>query len=149
MQKLLILILICFTQSIFSQNKEVKTKPDDLRDNLKNYKEEEIIPEENQVYNVAGVEARPEFPGGPEGLNAYIKQNYNNPQPGLTGKVYVTFIIEKDGSLGNIQILRDLDLGHETGAEARRVLQNAPKWTPGKQNNKIVRVLYSMPVIVE
>lgn len=105
-----------------------------------------VIEEENQVYNTAGIEVRPEFPGGEEALNKYLKDNYKNPQKDLKGKVYATFIIEKDGSLSDIKILRDL--GYGTGAEAIRVLKKSPKWTPGKQNDKVVRVLYSIPIIV-
>lgn len=105
-----------------------------------------VIEEENQVYNTAGIEVRPEFPGGEEALNKYLKDNYKNPQKDLKGKVYATFIIEKDGSLSDIKILRDL--GYGTGTEAIRVLKKSPKWTPGKQNDKVVRVLYSIPTIV-
>lgn len=106
----------------------------------------EVIEDENPVYNTAGIEVRPEFPGGQEALNKYLKDNYKNPQKDLKGRVYATFIIEKDGSLTDIKILRDL--GYGTGAEAIRVLKESPKWTPGKQNDKVVRVLYSMPIAV-
>ncbi|WP_264553719.1 energy transducer TonB [Flavobacterium sp. N2038] len=105
-----------------------------------------VIEEENQVYNTAGIEVRPEFPGGQEALEHFLKDNYKKPQNDLKGKVYATFIIEKDGSLSDIKILRDIGFG--TGAEAIRVLKNSPKWTPGKQNNKVVRVLYSMPIVI-
>ncbi|MDR6760561.1 hypothetical protein J2Y38_000740 [Flavobacterium sp. 2755] len=58
----------------------------------------------------------------------------------------MTFIIEKDGSLSDIKVLRDIGLG--TGAEAIRVLKTSPKWIPGKQNNNVVRALYSLPIPV-
>ena len=58
------LILLCFSQVIFSQSKEVKKKADDFRDNLKNYNEEEIILDENHIYNLAGLEILPSFPEG-------------------------------------------------------------------------------------
>ena len=105
-----------------------------------------VIQEENQVYNTAGLEVKPEFPGGQEALERFLKDNYKNPQNNLKGKVYVTFIIEKDGSLSDIKILRDI--GYGTGAEAIRTLKNSPKWTPGKQNGKVVRVLYSIPIVI-
>ena len=105
-----------------------------------------VIEEENQVYNTAGLEVRPEFPGGQQALELFLKENYKNPQKDLKGKVYATFIIEKDGSLTDIKILRDI--GHGTGTEAIRVLKLSPKWSPGKQNNIVVRVLYSIPIIV-
>ncbi|MDR7210780.1 energy transducer TonB [Flavobacterium piscis] len=105
-----------------------------------------VINEDNLVYNTAGIEVKPEFPGGQEALNSFIKQNYKNPKENLKGKIYATFVIEKDGSLSDIKILRDLD--YETGKEAIRVLKLSPKWIPGKQNNKTVRVLYSIPIIL-
>lgn len=107
---------------------------------------EVIAEDKDQVYNTAGIEVRPEFPGGQQSLEVFLKENYKNPQKDLKGRVYATFIIEKDGSLSDIKILRDI--GYGTGAEAIRVLKNSPKWIPGKQNDKIVRVLYSMPIIV-
>ena len=58
----------------------------------------------------------------------------------------MTFIIEKDGSLSDIKVLRDI--GYGTGDEAIRVLKISPKWIPGKQNNKEVRTLYSLPIPV-
>jgi hypothetical protein len=105
-----------------------------------------VIEEENQVYNTAGIEVKPEFPGGLIGFDSFIKQNYKNPTDKVKGKIYMTFIIEKDGSLSDIKILRDI--GYGTGAEAIRVLKTSPKWTPGIQNNKQVRVLYSIPISV-
>ncbi|MFH6989682.1 energy transducer TonB [Flavobacterium collinsii] len=147
MKKLLFLILICFAQNMFSQNKEVKKSQDDLRDNLKNYKEEEIIIDKNHIYNTAGLEILPRFPGGQQALDKFIKENYKNPKDKtLKGNVYVTFIIEKDGSLSDIKVLRDI--GYGTGAEAIRVLKTSPNWIPGKQNDNVVRSLYSLPISI-
>lgn len=145
MKQFLILILICMTQSIFSQSEEIKRAPDDLRDNLENYKSEEIIYDENQIYNTAGLEILPTFPGGSKSFQRFIKENYKIPQvAGLKGKIYMTFVIEKDGSLSDIKSIRDLK--HGTGEEAIRVIKTAPKWIPGKQNGELVRVLYSIPI---
>jgi len=130
MKKFLILILICFVQNIFSQEASKANTSDD----------------DNKLYNTAGIDIKPEFPGGVEAMNSFIKQNFKSPKENLKGKIYATFIIEKDGSLSDIKILRDL--GHETGAEAIRVLKLFPKWRPGKQNNKIIRVLYSIPMLI-
>lgn len=147
MKKFLILILICAGQSIFSQSKGTKKTPDDLRDNIENYKSEEVINDDNQVYNTAGLEVLPSFPGGKEAFDRFIKENYKNPEnPKIKGKVYLTFIIEKDGSLSDIKVLRDI--GYKTGVEAIRVLKISPKWIPGKQNNNTVRTLFSLPISV-
>ncbi|MDQ6471105.1 energy transducer TonB [Flavobacterium sp. LHD-80] len=144
MKKFLILILICSAQNIFCQTKGDPKVPQ-IDASAKNNMQR--ADEDDKIYNVAGIDTRPEFPGGIDALNTFIKQNFKTPKPGLKGKIYITFIIEKDGSLNNINVLRDL--GYETGAEAIRVLQLAPKWSPGKQNNKIIRVLYSMPMIID
>lgn len=124
-------------------------EPDEAREFYDRNNNNPVIPvieEENQVYNTAGIEVRPEFPGGQEALERFFKDNYKKVQKDLKGKVYATFIIEKDGSLSDIKILRDI--GYGSGAEAIRVLKNSPKWTPGKQNNTVVRVLYSIPIVI-
>ena len=65
----------------------------------------------------------------------------------LKGKVFVTFVVEKDGSLSDIKVIRDIGLG--TGEEAIRVLKECPKWLPGEQNGQKVRVLYSLPISIQ
>ena len=118
----------------------------------KKYKE--VVPSQyninipdNTVYNTAGIDVKPEFPGGIDEFNKFIAKNYNSPnQAGLKGKVYVTFIIEKDGSLTDIKVLRDI--GYGTGKEAIRVLGLSPKWLPGEQNGKKVRCTYSLPISI-
>jgi protein TonB len=144
MKKFLILILICFVQNIFSQQKEAKKSSDDLRDNLKNHKEKEIILDENHIYNTAGLEILPSFPGGTVKFHQFISKNYKKPskQSTLKGKLFATFIVEKDGTLNDINIV--YYLGSDTRDELLRVLKLSPKWKPGKQNNKEVRTLYSL-----
>jgi beta-lactamase regulating signal transducer with metallopeptidase domain len=90
---------------------------------------------------------KPEFPGGIEKFYQFVGQNYKIPsQPNLEGKIYLTFIVEKDGSLSHIKKLRDI--GYGTGEEAIRVLKLCPKWIPAKINNKPVRVEYSLPITI-
>ncbi|MEA9411704.1 MULTISPECIES: energy transducer TonB [unclassified Flavobacterium] len=151
MKKFLLLILICFVQNTFSQT--IKEGDKLTVDASLTISIDDTIPPQGTIpnddyliYNTAGIEVKPEFPGGLIGFDSFIKQNYKNPTDNLKGKIYVTFIIEKDGSLSDIKILRDI--GYGTGAEAIRVLKTSPKWTPGIQNNKQVRVLYSLPIIV-
>lgn len=107
--------------------------------------EEEEVAEE-PIFTV--VESEPEFPGGMEALYKYLAQNIKYPQlareNGITGKVYVTFVVEKDGSIANPRILRDI--GGGCGAEAIRVVKAMPKWSPGKQRGKAVRVQFNLPV---
>jgi len=149
MKKLLILIVICCAQNIFSQTiPKGKSNEYETEAPVSNAPSNTgTVKDDNQIYNTAGLDVKPEFPGGIEALNGFIKQNYKIPKEGLKGKIYATFIIEKDGSLSDIKILRDL--GHETGAEAIRILKLSPKWIPGKQNGKNIRVLQSIPMIID
>lgn len=107
-----------------------------------------VVEEDNTVYNTAGIEVKPDFPGGMDKFNAFIAKNYQAPEEeGLKGKVYVTFVVEKDGSLTDIKVLRDI--GYGTGKEAIRVLNKCPKWTPGEQNGKKVRCTFSLPISIQ
>jgi hypothetical protein len=102
-----------------------------------------INEDDNLVYSTAGIEVKPNFPEGIEKFYEFFNNNFQMPEESLKGKVYATFIIEKDGSLSDIKILRDI--GYGTGKETIRVLKLSPKWNPGVQNGKTVRVMYSMP----
>ncbi len=107
-----------------------------------------VVEEDNTVYNTAGIEVKPDFPGGMAAFGKFIEKNYQSPEEeGLKGKVYVTFVVEKDGSLTDIKVLRDI--GYGTGKEAIRVLNKCPKWTPGEQNGKKVRCTFSLPISIQ
>ncbi len=108
----------------------------------------QVVEEDNSVHLMAGIEVKPEFPGGLEKFYKYVANNYRTPdEEGLKGRVYVTFVVEKDGSLTDIKVIRDI--GYGTGKEAIRVLKNSPRWVPGEQNGKKVRVLYSLPINIQ
>jgi protein TonB len=103
---------------------------------------------DNTVYNTAGIDVKPEFPGGYEEFYKFIAKNYKTPNvAGLKGKIYVTFVVEKDGSIDEIQVLRDI--GYRTGKEAIRVLELSPDWIPGEQNGQKVRCTFSLPISIE
>jgi protein TonB len=109
---------------------------------------QEVVEEDNNVYNMAGIEVKPEFPGGMAKFLNFVKNNYQAPdEPGLKGKVFVQFTVEKDGSLTDIKVLRDIGFG--TGKEAERVLRKSPRWTPAEQNGKKVRCSYQLPISIE
>lgn len=97
------------------------------------------------------VEEMPEFPGGLEGLYKYLNKNTKYPTQsknmGKEGKVYVSFVIEKDGSLSNIEIVKGVEKNLDK--EAIRVIQNMPNWKPGKQRNQLVRVRLVQPISFE
>jgi len=92
------------------------------------------------------VEHTPEFPGGMKKFYKFLAANIKYPQDvGDTyGKVFLEFIVEKDGSLSRIHVIRGLQ--PELDAEAIRVLELSPKWNPGTQNGRIVRVYYDIPI---
>ncbi|WP_338408478.1 energy transducer TonB [uncultured Flavobacterium sp.] len=107
-----------------------------------------VVEEDNTVYNTAGIEVKPDFPGGMSKFYKYIANNYRTPEEeGLKGKVYITFVVEKDGSLTDIKVLRDI--GYGTGKEAIRVLKSSPRWSPGEQNGKKVRCTFSLPISIQ
>jgi protein TonB len=108
----------------------------------------DVVEEDNSIYNTAGIEVKPDFPGGMEKFYKFVGKNYQVPEEeGLKGKVFVSFVVEKDGSLTDIKVIRDI--GYGTGKEAIRVLRSCPKWNPGEQNGKKVRVLYSLPINIQ
>lgn len=108
----------------------------------------DVVEEDNEIYNTAGIEVKPDFPGGMEKFYKFVAKNYQTPEEeGLKGKVFVSFVVEKDGSLTDIKVIRDIGFG--TGKEAIRVLKSCPKWAPGEQNGKKVRVLYSLPINIQ
>lgn len=97
------------------------------------------------IYSSAGLEKQLEFPGGFEEFGNYVQRHYKYPDvPLLKGRVIVEFVIEKDGSVDDIRIIRDLGFG--TGEEARRLMKNCPNWSPGIQDSKPVRVRYVLPI---
>lgn len=107
---------------------------------------EEVI-EDDQPFLIA--ETMPSFQGGDlNTFRAWVQQNVKFPQialeNGIQGRVVLSFVIEKDGRLTNIQVLQTPD--RSLSDEAIRVLSKSPKWSPGKQRNQVVRVKYTLPV---
>lgn len=139
MKKYLIFLVIFITQNTFSQIKKgdiINCCPDEV-----------VVNGEDYIYNSSRIKVKPQFPGGIKELYRFIEDNYKIPAvAGIKGKLYMNFIIEKDGALSNIKSLRDLKYG--SSEEAIRILKKAPKWIPGKQNGKKVRVNYSIPITV-
>ena len=99
------------------------------------------------VYTI--VEQMPEFPGGEAELIHYISKNIHYPQKarekGIQGRVFIGFIVEKDGSISNVRNLRGVD--SELDAEAIRVVESMPRWKPGMHRGEPVRVSYQIPIV--
>jgi len=94
------------------------------------------------------VETQPAFPEGDDARLEFLRQNMKYPEKakeeGIQGRVVLQFIVEKDGSLSNVEIVRGVD--PELDAEAIRLVLSMPKWIPGKQRGVDVRVRYTLPV---
>ena len=99
-----------------------------------------------KVYDV--VEEPPSFPGGQTALMSWLAENIHCPSTckSISGRVLLSFIVETDGTLSNIQIVRKLDT--EFDEEFIRAVKAMPKWIPGKQNGQMVRVKYNMPLTI-
>lgn len=101
----------------------------------------------NMVFDV--VEVMPQFPGGQIAMMKYIMENMKYPEQamkeGIQGRVTVRFIVEKDGSISDVKPV--LSVHPLLNKEAVRVVESMPKWTPGKQNGKPVRVRFNLPVM--
>ena len=100
----------------------------------------------NKIYD--NVEVLPEYPGGSVAMMRYLAQNVKYPQAaqenGRQGKVVVQFVVDTDGSIINAHVLTSVD--PDLDKEALRVIKSMPRWTPGKQKGKPVRVKYTVPV---
>lgn len=108
-----------------------------------------VEPEDTNVYSTAGLQVQPEYPGGMKAFYDYVNNNFRIPDVDrdMTAKIYLSFVIEKDGSMSNIKVLRDP--GYGMGKEAIRVLQSMKKkWSPGVQNGKNVRASFTLPITI-
>ena len=108
--------------------------------------EEEVVEVEEEIFIF--VEQQPEFKGGEEAMYTYIRENLKYPtlarENNIEGKVYVQFVVEKDGGISKVKVMRDI--GGGCGQEAARVVQSMPKWNPGKQRGKAVRAQFTLPI---
>lgn len=103
-------------------------------------------PVQGDVFDV--VEEMPQYPGGPQALFKFLGENVQYPaeaeKAGIQGRVIATFVVEKDGSISQPTIVKSVD--PLLDAEAIRVISAMPNWIPGKQNGKVVRVKYTVPL---
>jgi len=106
--------------------------------------EQEVV--EEVIFTV--VEENPGYPGGEVEMRKFLQENMKYPQmareSGIQGTVYVTFVVEKDGNITDVRILRGIGGGCDE--EAMRVVRSMPRWNPGKQRGQAVRVQFNLPV---
>ncbi|RNL53362.1 energy transducer TonB [Pedobacter jejuensis] len=102
----------------------------------------------NEVIDLPGVDEYPEFEGGMKAWAKYIQRNLRYPfeaqEKGTTGKVFLSFVVEKDGSISNVTLVRGIGSGCDE--EAMKVIKKSPAWKPGKNKGTPVRVRYNLPI---
>lgn len=117
-----------------------------LRQNERIVEEAPPAVEESRVFEV--VEQMPQYPGGDAALTTFLAQHVKYPavaeENGIQGRVVCTFVVERDGSISDVRVVKSVDPSLDK--EAVRVLKSMPRWVPGKQNGATVRVKYTMPV---
>lgn len=106
--------------------------------------------DENQIHYPYSIEVKPEFPGGNDKLNVYFSKYFQYSdemkEAELKGKIFASFVVERDGSLTNIKIIRGL--GYGTEKAALDLLKKMPRWNPGEQNGKKVRCSFTVPISI-
>lgn len=129
-------LMLALSSATMAKNEDVTTSEKPI-----------LLPQKNNKV-FTEVEQAPGYPGGVDKFFKFLQQNIKYPAEArnkkIQGKVFVSFIVEKDGSLSNIKVVRDPGAG--CGAEALRVMKLSPKWNPGIQNGKKVRVQYTLPI---
>ena len=134
-QQVLIMAMLMLTVS--AANAQNSPKPQATKNNEKS---------KNTIFNV--VDVLPSFPGGVKAFGDYLVKNIKYPavdkKNKLEGKVFIQFVVERDGSLSNVQSVRSPSKAMSD--EAVRVLKGSPKWNPGSMNNKPVRAKYTVPI---
>ena len=105
-----------------------------------------VAPKPDELFVV--VEQQPEYPGGMDALRTFLTKNLNYPRSAanasISGRVFVSFVVNTDGSLTDVQVLKGIGFGCDE--EAIRVIQKMPHWRPGKQSGRAVRVKYNLPI---
>ncbi len=137
-------------KNLLSQNPDFEVKYDSVENNMVLAKKEQVdntkLSSDEQVFFI--VEDMPEFPGGEISLRKYIARSIVYPEiaveNGIQGKVYVSFVVTRNGTVANAKIARGVN--PELDKEALRVVNSLPKWKPGKQKGQVVNVSYTVPI---
>jgi protein TonB len=126
---------------------EIVEVKEEVKEEVKVEEDKREEADENVVFKI--VETMPSFPGGDAALMKYIGDNVRYPaiaqENGIQGRTICQFTVERDGSITDIQVLRSSG-DASLDKEARRVIQSMPRWSPGKQRGKPVRVSYTIPI---
>ena len=151
-------LYVCYKMKLFFTENKVSgrskagwftDKVEDIKLNRNEFDDQIYsVVDKNEVHSQNVVEVRPEYPGGIERFYKLIGANFRVPSDKnfVPGKVYVEFVIEKDGTVSDIKVRRHLGFG--TDKEAIRVLNLSEKWKPAEQDGKKVRCRYSLPIAI-
>jgi protein TonB len=163
MKKLSVLLFLCLTHCFSSSDTKKVSKNTTAEQNVATATDDENtvseidthtddseiqIKEDTTVYNIDSIDVKPDFRGGIKKLDKYIDQNIIHPEDSINSKgtVYASFIIETNGTLTNIKVLKDI--GYGIGPEVIRALKRSV-WNPGQLNGKTIRVSYSVPITIK
>lgn len=144
--------------AVFLNDEKRKAIPEDVNQESTKEQNRNISPKSSadsvitsDHVNIDPAIKKPEFPGGILEFYKFIGKNFKMPDEAsknkIQGKIFIEFMIEKDGSLSEFKIVKDL--GYGIGEEAIRALKLSPSWTPGSEDGKPIRVLYSLPITIE
>lgn len=141
-----VVLLVLSPDSSIATNRRKDKKKHEAKSAVNQVKQENQDGGSDYVYMT--VEEMPEFPGGVNELVSFVARNLKYPseaqRKGIQGKVFVGFVVEKDGSVGNVRVVDGVDF--DLDAEAVRVVRLLPKWHPGKVKGEAVRVSYTIPI---
>jgi len=154
---------IKFTPPVVVKDEEVQDEPPPTQEEMKDVQistvtqegnttedlppENPVVdPDEGKVFTI--VEEMPSFPGGEEQMLKFIRDNTHYPavarENGITGRVFINFVVDKDGKIKDVKVLRGIGAGCDE--EAVRVVKSMPDWKAGKQNGRAVQVSFNLPV---
>lgn len=144
----ILLVISCGPDVPVQQEKEIVKPQTDVPNEADNPPPPPQVQEDEPKKTFTVVEVMPEYPGGVNEMMKFLAENIKYPtvakENGVSGKVYVSFIVEKDGLISDITILRGIGAGCDE--EAIRVIKMMPKWKPGTQRGQAVRVQYNVPI---
>jgi periplasmic protein TonB len=146
MKNTFICILLLISSICFAQKDSIKNNTDSAI--VLPYNVEPEKDKEGQVLTI--VEQMPIYVGGQEVMTKFIQDNIKYPEmerkAAISGICYISFVVEKNGTLSTIKVIRGVKNGQGCNEEALRVISMMPAWTPGKQNGKFVRVQFVLPI---
>lgn len=109
--------------------------------------QEQISPPQDRIYQMDEVNIKPEYPGGTKAFYQFVAKKFLAPEKaGINGKIILTFVIEKDGSINEIKVLQDV--GYGSGEEAARVIKKSEKWISAQKEGNPVRVFFKLPITI-